>query len=138
MKHILIFIVLSLTSLSAATKQEIIAATLIAEAGGEKAFGAMEAINEVILNRSKSRNIPTDKTVLQKDQFSCWNGKSIDSVVSKAKKHPKWKVALSIVNNPKTNFVKGSDHYHTKDCNPKWNRNMAVVKVIGAHIFYRG
>ena len=138
MKHILIFIVLSLTSLSAATKQEIVAATLIAEAGGERAFGAMEAVNEVIINRAKSRNISTDKTVLQKDQFSCWNGKSVDSVVAKAKKHPKWNVALSIVNNPKTNFVKGSDYYHTKDCNPKWNRNMAVVKVIGAHIFYRG
>jgi spore germination cell wall hydrolase CwlJ-like protein len=138
MKHILILLVLSLTSLNAATKQEIVAATLIAEAGGETSKGAMEAVNEVIVNRSASRRISADKVCLQKDQFSCWNGKNVDSVVSKAKKHPKWKIALSIVNSPKTNFTKGADHYHTKSVNPKWNRNMDIVKVIGAHIFYRG
>lgn len=138
MKHILIFIVLSLTSLTAATKQEIVAATLIAEAGGETAFGAMEAVHEVILNRSVKRNLSTDKVVLQKYQFSCWNGKNIDSVVSKAKKHSKWKQALQIVNSSKTNLTKGADFYHTKSVSPSWKNSFVQTKVIGSHIFYRG
>ena len=132
----LIFVIISSFSLGA-TKQEIVAATLIAEAGGEKVEGAMEAVYEVILNRSIQRKISTDKVVLQKYQFSCWNGKNVNDVVNKAKEHAKWNKAMKITSSSKTNFTNGAQYYHTKAVNPSWNKSLKKTKVIGAHIFYK-
>jgi porphobilinogen deaminase len=66
---------------------EIIAATLIFEAGGERDTHAMHAVNEVIHNRSVSRHISSDRVCLQRLQFSCWNDISVDAGIAKAKKH---------------------------------------------------
>ena len=33
-------------------------------------------------------------------------------------------------------FLNGSTHYHTKEVDPYWNKNMLVITIIGAHIFY--
>ena len=55
---------------------DIIAATIIMEAGGEYHVGALEGVYEVIMNRAKKRNKTPAQVCLQRKQFSCWNGKA--------------------------------------------------------------
>lgn len=117
---------------------KIVAATLILEAGGEYHEGAMESVNEVIVNRSQKRKISTWKVCLQKWQFSCWNGIEVIHGVEKAMKHPRWDLALSIATSPTTNYTKGADHYHAdyiKD--PFWAKSMTITTKVGRHIFYK-
>lgn len=125
--------------LSAASKQdEIVAATLIAEAGGERGTKGMEAVNEVIHNRSVKRKISKAEVCLQKWQFSCWNGVSVESGIAKAKKHPKWSEALRIATSSNiTNHTNGADHYHTIQVNPSWNKKLKKTVTVQNHIFYR-
>jgi len=75
-----------MSNANGASYQDIVATTLILEAGGEYSEGAMEAIHEVIYNRSIKRNKSMSEVCLQKWQFSCWNGKDIDQNITKAKK----------------------------------------------------
>jgi spore germination cell wall hydrolase CwlJ-like protein len=138
MKNLLVCLVLSAGSVSAATKAEIVAATLISEAGGEKDPRAMAAIKEVIVTRSKKRKIGLDKVCLQNLQFSCWNGISEDAGVNKAKKHPKWKQAIQIAeSDAETNYTFGADHYHTLKVSPSWTKKLKSTVTIQNHIFYR-
>jgi len=117
---------------------EIVAATLILEAGGEYHDGAMEAVNEIIVNRAAKRNLSEAMVCLQKYQFSCWNDKDAQAGISKAMKHPRWGEALRIVQSPTTNYTKGADHYHADYIkNPYWAKSMTVTTKIGLHIFYK-
>jgi len=117
---------------------EIVAATLILEAGGEYHEGAMESVNEVIVNRASKRNKSEAMVCLQKYQFSCWNDKDARAGISKAMKHPRWGEALRIVQSPTTNYTKGADHYHADYIkNPYWAKSMTVTTKIGLHIFYK-
>jgi len=72
-----VLMALAVSDATGATHQDIIATTLILEAGGEYSEGAMEAVHEVIYNRSIKRNKSMAEVCLQKWQFSCWNGKDI-------------------------------------------------------------
>tara|TARA_B100001093_G_scaffold101036_1_gene93192 strand:+ start:26 stop:472 length:447 start_codon:yes stop_codon:yes gene_type:complete len=117
---------------------EIVAATLILEAGGEYHDGAMEAVNEIIVNRAAKRNLSEAMVCLQKYQFSCWNDKDAQAGISKAMKHPRWGEALRIVQSPTTDYTKGADHYHADYIkNPYWAKSMTVTTKIGLHIFYK-
>ncbi len=51
-KQILFALAMGIVSHLSVNASEIVAATLILEAGGEYALGSMEAVNEVILNRA--------------------------------------------------------------------------------------
>ena len=118
--------------------QEIVAATLILEAGGEYDKGSMEAVYEVIHNRSVKRNKSYDEICLQKKQFSCWNDKNIDNNIKKASQHPRWDEAIKITNKkPITNYTKGADHYHADYVNPYWAKSLVNTTKIGRHIFYK-
>ena len=122
------------SSAAAATSQEVIAATLVLEAGGEGKEG-MQAVREVIANRASNK---TEKAVcLQRLQFSCWNGKGEEEGVSKAKNHPKWNLALSIANAAPTNFTNGATHYHTTKVSPSWAKRLTRTTAIKNHIFYK-
>lgn len=116
---------------------EIIAATLIFEAGGERDTHAMHAVNEVIHNRSVSRHISSDRVCLQRLQFSCWNDISVDAGIAKAKKHSKWNSAIQIASVNPTDYTHGADHYHTLKVNPSWNKRLKKLVTIGNHIFYK-
>lgn len=116
---------------------EIVAATLIFEAGGERDARAMHAVNEVIHNRSASRRIAADRVCLQRLQFSCWNGISADAGIAKAKKHAKWNSAVQIASARPTNYTSGSDHYHTLKVKPSWRTRLTKTVIIGNHIFYK-
>ena len=120
------------------SKTEIVAATLIAEAGGERDSRAMHAVAEVIYNRSISRKLSPMQVCLQRKQFSCWNGKDVETEIEKAKKHKKWANALQIAQNlGSTNYTKNAQFYHTTKINPSWNKKMLATVTIENHKFYK-
>lgn len=134
----LLTLILATCSVSAYTDEEVIASTLILEAGGEYAEGSMEAVYEVICNRAYKRNLTRSEVCLQRKQFSCWNSGKLDKLVAKAKKHSRYGYALAIVNGLRiTNYTNESDHYHADYCNPYWASSMTVTTKIGRHIFYK-
>jgi len=120
-------------------EQEVVAATLIMEAGGEYHKGSMEAVYEVIHNRAKKRKSTYIDECLRHLQFSCWNNIRVEDGIKKASKHPRWNEALIIAySKSKTNYTKGADHYHADYVNPYWNKKMKKTTKIGQHIFYKG
>ena len=135
----LLTLILATCSVSAYTDEEVIASTLILEAGGEYAEGSMEAVYEVICNRAYKRNLTRSEVCLQRKQFSCWNSDQVRyNSIEKAKKHSRYGQALAIVNGLRiTNYTNESDHYHADYCNPYWASSMTVTTKIGRHIFYK-
>lgn len=121
----------------AQTPSEIVTATIILEAGGEYSEGAMQAVYEVIANRSAKRQLALHEVCLQPSQFACWSGKVVASQIAKAKLHPRWGEAFVITLYPKTNYTNGADHYHADHADPYWNKHMKVTAIIGRHIFYK-
>ena len=115
----------------------IVASTLILEAGGEYAEGAMEAVNEVIHNRSIKRRITPSEVCLQPWQFSCWNSGNIEGLILKAQSHPRYKKALQIAKGDRSNLTDGADHYHATYVNPYWAKSLQRTVRIGRHIFYK-
>jgi spore germination cell wall hydrolase CwlJ-like protein len=137
MKTLLIIALLLLPNVvRAQSDAEIVAATLIMEAGGEYAKGSMEAVNEVMHTRAERRGTTPAIEALRRKQFSCWNGVTKSEGVLKAKKHRRWELALRIANGPVTNFARGADHYHATSVNPYWAKSMKKTVAIGNHIFY--
>jgi len=116
------------------SRGEIVAATLILEAGGEADPRAMAAVREVIANRAKNK---TELAVcLAPKQFSCWNKISPQRGIEIAKQHPKWSQALALVKN-KSNYTGGATHYHAKKVSPSWAKKLAQTVQIGNHVFYK-
>ena len=142
---IIIAYVLSYIHAHANSEQTIVAATLILEAGGEYDEGSLEAVYEVIHNRSIKRNQTYKEVCLRYKQFSCWNNihtpfrvKEIDKNIRKAKSHPRWSEAYKIASNLcDTNYTKGADHYHADYVTPYWAKSLTKTVVIGRHIFYK-
>lgn len=114
--------------------REIVAATLILEAGGEGQIG-MEAVREVINNRA-GKNKTEISVCLARKQFSCWNNITPERGIYIAKKHPKWNLALSIVNG-RTNHTKGATHYHAHSVSPSWAKKLHKTVTIKNHTFYK-
>jgi hypothetical protein len=118
--------------------QEVVAATLIMEAGGEYDEGALEAVYEVIHNRAMRRGTQYSDECLRRLQFSCWNGITPEEGIEKASKHPRWNEALKLAYyKPMTNYTKGADHYHADYVNPYWAKKLQKTSIIGRHIFYK-
>lgn len=116
------------------SRGEIVAATLILEAGGEADPRALAAVREVIANRAKNK---TEISVcLAPKQFSCWNKISVERGIEIAKQHPKWPQALALVKQ-QTNYTNGATHYHAKKVSPSWAKKLVVTKEIGHHVFYK-
>ena len=117
-----------------ASASEIVAATLILEAGGESDARAMAAVREVIANRAKNK---TEISVcLAPKQFSCWNKVSTERGIEIAKRHAKWPQALALVKN-KSNYTNGATHYHAEKVSPSWAKKLVRTAKIGHHIFYK-
>ena len=116
---------------------EIVACTLILEAGGEYADGSMEAVNEVIINRTIKRRLTPTQVCLQRKQFSCWNSGNIEALIVKAKAHPRYAEALAIAKAAPTNLTGGADHYHATYVKPYWAKSLTKTVQIGRHIFYK-
>lgn len=143
MKSVIVAIAALFTAVSGFGKvrigsADVVASTLILEAGGEKDPRAMAAVAEVIMNRAKAKNKTAEQICLAPLQFSCWNKKDISVTIRKAQKHPKWAEAMRIVSSSSsTSHTRGADHYHTLKVNPSWAKKLKKTTVIGNHIFYR-
>ena len=119
-------------------RAEAVVACIVLEAGGEGKTG-MEAVNEVIHNRATHQNKSLYAIVTAHKQFSCFNN-GVDAAIAKAKKHPKWKEAIQILQAPLTNHTQGAVYYHTIHVRPYWvddliDKGYETVK-INHHIFY--
>ena len=119
------------------SQSDIVVATLILEAGGEYVEGAMEAVHEVILNRSAIRQMTPAEVCLQPHQFASWSVEDQLAQLNKAKSHPRWGEAFIITLYPQTNYTSGADHFHADYIDPSWNKHMKVTAKIGRHIFYK-
>ena len=119
----------------------------------------MTAIVNVINNRARGDAKKFKRVVLQKYQFSCMNdhtvkGKSLRSIVKKAKTRSNWQTAKSLVKTAMAGKLKdtsdGATHYHVYagklKCSPSWthpslggrNRKCKITKFIGTHAFLKG
>lgn len=128
------------------TSRQIVAAVLIGEAGGEtNARASMRAVFEVIRNRAFELVQETPDVwqlafiALKPEQFSCLNGTTPARLVERARRNKNWRLALRIVDRmPKTNLVKGANHYCRFDCAPEWvTRGVVPVARVGNHVFYK-
>jgi len=121
---------------------DIIAATLIGEAGGEGVTG-MHAVLNVIMNRSRGNFNLARSVCLKRKQFSMWNdAPDRAKVVSSAKKHPRWAEAVALVNQARTgtlgDITSGSKFYYAhKKVTPSWSNPKVFERktVIGNHTF---
>ena len=126
----------------APTAREVVAAVLVAEAGGEpNPRQSMRAVWEVVRNRQVESHgrLTAVEIVLQREQFSCLNGTTPAKLVAAARRHARWAMALRIVDRmPRTNLARGANHYCTVECRPDWV-TVGVVPVtrVGNHLFYK-
>jgi spore germination cell wall hydrolase CwlJ-like protein len=133
MKYLLILLLA--VSANAATDEQIIAATILGEARGEGNAG-MYAVAAVIKQRSIERHISPAKVCLQKLQFSC-NNNGLQLNLLKTKQSAYALELARNINKIDTNYIKGSNHYHTKSVKPYWSKNKKPLIVIGNHEFYK-
>jgi spore germination cell wall hydrolase CwlJ-like protein len=131
---------------------EIIAATIIGEAGGEGYVG-MQAVADVIMNRAVRSKLPVSyeqqvyEVVIVPYQFSCLSSvvvaktKSWAQIISAAKEHPRWPYALEltqrIYNKTLLDITGGATHFHNLTVHPYWADRLTRTKRIGRHIFYK-
>ena len=137
MKLASLLLTLATLPLAAATEREIVAATLVLEAGVDGVAGLC-AVNEVIHTRARLRRQSLSVVCLAKKQFSAWNRhRKIEHGIAAAKKSSLWNIALKIVGEEVTDTTGGADHYfaHKKKSDP-WG--FPVTAVIKSHTFCRG
>lgn len=128
---------------------EIIASTIIGEAGGEGNKG-MIAIKNVLDNRAKKKGTSAAGEALRPKQFSMWNSatsgvstrddfdpKKIQSIIDQNKTHSKWSMALKIARGSYTDITKGANMYyaHKKINPPYWTKDWEETAIIGNHTF---
>lgn len=130
---------------------EIVAATLIGEAGGEEDKDAMKAILNVLQNRAKIKETTAAGEALRPSQFSMWNEATsgvntrsdfsqskINGVINKHKTHKKWNEALKLASTTPKDVTGGATHYYAPKRVkkiPSWEKDWTKTKTIGGHIF---
>lgn len=121
------------------TDRELVAATIVLEAGGEGCTG-MKAVANVIANRAARKGVRPVRVVTRPWQFSALNSKRYEFLVEKAKASPSWKFACELAALIETgeldDITGGADHYHAANITPKWALAMAQTATYGRHKFY--
>lgn len=129
--------------------RDIVAALLIGEAGGEKDYVAgMGAVMNVIVNRAKNNPAKFVAVVTQPQQFSAFNNiktsADMDKAIAKAKLHPNFKTARSLVDSAARkslpSVVGPSTHYYAnlgaqKIAAPRWSKKGTPTAQVGSHKF---
>jgi len=121
--------------------EEIVTLTLLGEARCQSEEG-MRAIGQVILNRSRERQLPVDAICLQRLQFSCWNNKEAmmrRSGAMKAECEQATRLAESIAaficNGMDVHETRADHYYAYKLCSPSWAKHGKNKEKIGDHLF---
>jgi len=127
-------------------QDEIVAAVIIKEAGGEGNLG-MQAVANVIHNRAKKSRQSHFAVVTRKHQFECIapvvvrKKMTYSQFVSNAKAHPKFSYAFELVKKMKAgslpDVTKGSTHFHNPSMTPYWAKVLPLRVTIGRHLFYQ-
>ncbi len=128
-------------------QRELIAAVIIAEAGGEGQKG-MEAVYEVIWQRASLQERSYLAVITQRKQFSCLNGVKHDDLIKRMSKHKHYEwVRKSLLIFPpltvhtvpngqeKVNRNRADHYFAHKKVKPYWSNGKG--KVIGNHTFER-
>ena len=132
------------------SNEEVIAATLIGEAGGEGADG-IQAVLNVLQNRAKKRNSSVAREALRPKQFSMWNPiyskkKSQRQIVDQFKVHKYYEDILKALKRYDPDKIKfkditsGATHYYAHNkVLPFWakKKTWQKIKQIGNHTFGR-
>lgn len=118
-------------------EQAIIAAVLVAEAGGE-GWQGLRAVHETICNRAKLKGWSKTRVVMQKWQYSCLNRVKPDTLIKRAQQHDAWEAALKVATSKAGDIVKGATHYDNVKRNglPAWAQNARMVAKVKNHQFY--
>jgi len=131
---------------------EIVAATLVGEAGGEGQNG-MIAVRNVLDNRASNSATSAAGEALRPSQFSMWdlatagvstrsdyNVKKILNIINTHKKHSSWKTAVSLAKKKLSDITGDATHYYAfqgpnKRSAPNWTKNWKHTADIGNHKF---
>lgn len=120
--------------------REIVAAVLVAEAGGERDVRAMAAVYEVICRRMELTGLTAVEVVTARRQFSCLDNRSPGELVERVRDHPRFAEALNLASGPcKTEYTRMATHYWStirRDSPPWWAKGEPVTAKIGHHLFY--
>jgi hypothetical protein len=124
MKNLLTFDALFESYIPGITDKEILATTLVGEAGGEDRKG-MTAVLNVLANRAVKKKTTRAGEALRPYRFSMWNDVTkgvkekgdyktslIKKVVDKFKPHQKWNEAIDLVKNKPKDITKGANAYY--------------------------
>ena len=107
---------------------DIIAATIIGEAGGES-YEGMQAVKNVLQNRAVKKGTIIAREALRPKQFSMWNKATsgvsvpddfnkegrpakIQSIIDSYKKHSKWDVAFTLAKDNVKDITGGATKYY--------------------------
>jgi len=134
----------------AVTAEQCNAANIFFEARGESLHG-MQAVAEVVHNRTKAKGFPSDacNVIFQKKQFSWtqqvnfWDLQKVlqgDLSGFTAKDKQAYQMALTAASRAVTEvrrvLPEGTLWYHAKGVNPCWTKGLRKVKIIQSHVFY--
>ena len=137
---------------SGVSDEDIVAATLVGEAGAEGTRG-MQAIRNVLDNRAKKKNTSAAREAIRPKQFSMWNkataGVSIPSdfksskllnVINMYKDHEHWEDAAKLSSGNVKDITGGATFYYASGGSnkigpPYWAKNWKQTAVIGNHTF---
>lgn len=127
------------TAAAKPTPTEVVAAVLIAEAGGERdPARSMRAVREVIQMRAWQQQRTELAVVTAPRQFSCLNRTTTARLVAAAKSHPQWPAAARLAAAPVAQAtVWQANHYHAATINPAWAKGARPIAIVGGHYFYR-
>ena len=147
-KKILRIVLLSLTTLTAFSFQEVSAKELSKaeitcltknayhEAGNQGEKGILATVF-VVLNRTKDSRFPSTpcKVISSPFQFS-WYGKG--KVVKDHKTYEEIeKLVVEAVAGKHRDITRGSTHFHTTKVRPSWCNKLTKTVKIGDHVFYK-
>ena len=132
------------------TAEQCNAANIFFEARGES-LHAMQAVAEVVNNRTKAKGYPASEcaVIFQKKQFS-WTHQRDFRVIQKVlqgdlsgfnlQDRQAYQMALTAASRVVTGagrvLPEGTLWYHTKEVNPCWTKGLRKVKIIQGHVFY--
>ncbi len=135
------------TEAPAGAERKLIAAVIIAEAGGEDMKG-MKAVYEVIWQRGVQRKRSLAKVVTRPKQFSCLNRTTTTALIRSTSRHPRYQwVHDELLKHPPLTVhtcpahllrlaTNRANHYHAVSVTPYWAKGKTGV-TIGNHRFYK-
>lgn len=128
-------------------QMDVLAACLVGEAGGEGPRG-MQAVMNVIVNRSGNDYLKFSAVALRPKQFSMFNKatgskptKTVAQIIDQYRNHPLWAQAHLYVRDAVAGTLPdvtvNAKFYHAQRVAPKWANPKNRTAQVGNHVFYK-